>query len=216
MNKKNAEILRNWLEQTLSIPAVTTVLFQGRELAIERWYTTVGEAWQASSDLNCRAFVLKTNGSPKKFQVTRTFQMTPSTLETLPAQASVLYATMDQHGVSGTPDMKMLTQIEAIGLLEQTLRFAVSPMLLDNYLGQCVMLQIRHGAPHNVPPMTFHGTLRRLQQTISYELDAPDHDYPDVQRGTPTMQFEFIAIANATLCPITHGTQDVTASEILL
>lgn len=189
--------------------------FHGRELTIERWYATVGEAWQDAFHLNLRAFVLHSEHGPARFHVTRTFQITPSTIETLPAQASVLYATMDLHGISGTPDMKMLTQIEAIGLLEQTLSFAVPPMLLDNYLGQCVMLQIRHGAPHNVPPMTFHGTLRRLQQTIAYALDAPDHDYSDVQRGTPTMQFEFIAIANATLCPITHDAHDVTDSEIL-
>jgi hypothetical protein len=138
---------------------------------------------------------------------TRLFGVAPSALETLAADAWLFYAPMDENGISSMPVLVRLHQIDSIGLAEARLPLATPVQCLDDHIGECVMLQVRDHAPHGVPPWTFHGVLRRAEGTIAYELDPPEHGHPLAASGEG-LRFEYIAIARATLCPVTRAHEE--------
>ncbi len=194
----------NWYSRTLTVPSDQTVEVGDRRLSIERWFETVGQAWEAARDLNTRALVLRERFDATAARVTRAFQVLPSDLEPAADKVSVFFADMDANGVGGQPTIMPLPQIDAIGIVVGRLPLAIQQMQLDEHVGECVMLQIRHGAPNSVPGWTFHGMLRRLPN-FAYALDAPDHTYGMAGVANPAVRFEFIAIAAATRCPTAHA-----------
>ncbi|HEV2738703.1 MAG TPA: hypothetical protein VGU66_09005 [Candidatus Elarobacter sp.] len=195
----------NWYRHPLTVPTDETVDLANQKATVERWFTTIGEAWDATWDRELQPFVVKDSAKGETVAITRLFRVMPSTLETPAGDAWLSYAPMDANGVGGMPILAPLLRIDSIGLVDKRLTLAIETRLLDEHIGECVMLQVREDAPHSIPPWTFHGVLRRVDGIIAYEMDPPDHDYPLAVPGNDRLRFEYIAIARATLCPVTHG-----------
>jgi len=173
-----------------------------RKVDLEQWFPTAGDAWEAMSRRETQPFVIE-DAANQTAAITRVFRVMPATLETEASDAWLSYAAMDVHGVGGMPTRVPLLRITSIGIAAERLPLAIATRLLDEHIGECVMLQVPEDAPHSVPPWTFHGVLRRVEG-MAYELDAPDHPYPFAVMADGRLRFEYIAIARATLCPITH------------
>jgi hypothetical protein len=194
--------MTNWHLHSLTVPTEKSVDLGDRNVTVERWFATVGDAWEATSEHETQPFIIK-SAKREGVAITRFFQVKHLKINSA-SEAWLSYALMDANGVGRPAVDAHLLDIDSIGLVEERLALAVEVIRLGEYIGECMMLQIRESDAHQHPLQTFHGVLRRVDGVRAYELDQPEHEYP-LAVAAYGRCFIDIAIGRATLCPVTHS-----------